>query len=40
MSNAEQIEYWNGDAGKRWAQEDDTMARLLQPVSEALLEHN
>jgi len=39
MSNAEQIEYWNGDAGKRWAQEDDTMARLLHPVSEALLDH-
>jgi len=39
MTNAEQIEYWNGDAGKRWAQEDDTMARLLLPVSEALLDH-
>ena len=39
MSNAEQIEYWNGDAGKRWAQEDDTMARLLRPISEALLAH-
>ena len=39
MTNAEQIEYWNGDAGKRWAQEDDTMARLLRPVSEALLDH-
>ena len=39
MNNAEQIEYWNGDAGKRWAQEDNTMARLLSPVCEALLEH-
>ena len=39
MSNTEQIEYWNGDAGKRWAQEDSTMARLLRPVSAALLEH-
>ena len=39
MSNAEQIEYWNGDAGKRWAQEDDTMARLLGPLCEALLAH-
>lgn len=39
MSNAEQIEYWNGDAGKRWAQEDGTMARLLEPVCEALLNH-
>jgi SAM-dependent methyltransferase len=39
MSNAEQIEYWNGEAGKRWAQDDDTMARLLRPVCEALLDH-
>ena len=39
MDNSEQIEYWNGDAGKRWAQEDQTMARLLRPVTEALLDH-
>ena len=39
MSNDEQIAYWNGEAGKRWAQEDETMARLLRPVSEALLAH-
>lgn len=39
MSNAEQVEYWNGEAGKRWAQDDDTMARLLRPVTEALLDH-
>jgi len=39
MSNAEQIEYWNGDAGKRWAEDDDIMARLLHPVCEALLDH-
>lgn len=39
MKNAEQFEYWNGDAGKRWAREDSTMAQLLQPVCEALLEH-
>jgi len=39
MRNSEQIEYWNGEAGKRWAQDDDTMARLLGPISEALLAH-
>lgn len=39
MINAEQFEYWNGDAGKRWAQEDSTMARLLRPISAALLDH-
>ncbi|RLA46439.1 MAG: class I SAM-dependent methyltransferase [Gammaproteobacteria bacterium] len=39
MSNSEQIEYWNGEAGERWAREDETMARLLHPVSTALLDH-
>ncbi|MFK7977334.1 MAG: class I SAM-dependent methyltransferase [Halioglobus sp.] len=39
MSNKEQIDYWNGDAGKRWAQQDETMARLLEPVCAALLDH-
>lgn len=39
MDNAEQIEYWNGEAGKRWAQDDETMARLLRPVTKALLDH-
>ena len=39
MSNREQLEYWNGEAGERWAQKDDMMSRLLQPVAEALLDH-
>lgn len=39
MSNEEQVEYWNGEGGKRWAEDDDTMARLLQPITEALLSH-
>jgi len=39
VANEEQIEYWNGDAGKRWAHDDDIMARLLLPVSKALLDH-
>jgi SAM-dependent methyltransferase len=39
MNNKEQIDYWNGDAGKRWAQQDEVMAHLLQPVCEALLDH-
>lgn len=38
-SNQEQIDYWNGDAGKRWAREDAKMANLLQPVCAALLDH-
>lgn len=39
MSNQEQIEYWNGDAGQRWAREDEKMARLLQSICAALLDH-
>lgn len=39
MSNDDQIAYWNGEAGQRWALEDDTMARMLHPVCKALLAH-
>ena len=39
MNNQEQIDYWNGEAGKRWARDDAIMERLLRPVTEALLEH-
>jgi SAM-dependent methyltransferase len=39
VSNTEQQEYWNGEAGQRWAQMDARMARLLQPVAEALISH-
>lgn len=39
MSNQEQIDYWNGESGQRWAEQDKLMARLLKPVGEALLDH-
>ena len=39
MSNQEQIDYWNGESGQRWAEQDQLMARLLQPIGEALLDH-
>ncbi|MFK8041897.1 class I SAM-dependent methyltransferase [Congregibacter sp.] len=39
MSNDEQIAYWNGDAGRKWAQRDAMMSRMLAPVAEALIEH-
>jgi len=39
MDNSEQVAYWNGEAGERWAKDDATMARLLEPVSLALLDH-
>jgi SAM-dependent methyltransferase len=37
--NEEQIEYWNGEAGARWAQQDELMAALLAPLAESLLDH-
>lgn len=36
-TNAEQIEYWNGDAGAVWARRQDRMDALLAPISEAVL---
>jgi SAM-dependent methyltransferase len=39
MANEEQLEYWNGEAGQRWADEDERMAQLLAPIAEALLDH-
>ena len=39
MSNEEQIEYWNGETGERWARRDDMMARLLKPIAQLLLDH-
>jgi len=39
MNNSEQIAYWNGDAGRKWADRDAQMATLLAPVAEALLAH-
>lgn len=39
MDNSEQISYWNGEAGQRWAERDEVMSRLLAPVADALLDH-
>lgn len=39
MSNEEQIAYWNGEAGRKWAERDRQMATILAPVSEALMDH-
>ncbi|MEE4193545.1 MAG: methyltransferase domain-containing protein [Halieaceae bacterium] len=38
-ANSEQIDYWNGEAGERWASYDDMMSRLLAPIAELLLDH-
>lgn len=39
MSNEEQIAYWNGDAGRKWAEKDDMMSAVLRPIAEDLLHH-
>lgn len=39
MSNEEQIAYWNGDAGHRWAEKDDMMSAMLRPIAADLLQH-
>ena len=36
-TNAEQIEFWNGDAGAMWAKRQERMDALLAPISEAAL---
>lgn len=32
--NAEQIEYWNGEAGQGWAERDQQMNKTLRPIGE------
>lgn len=36
--NADQVEYWNGDVGQRWARSQDRMDRAFQPLTAALIE--
>ena len=36
--NADQIDYWNGDAGERWARYQDKLDAMLQPFSGAVLD--
>jgi SAM-dependent methyltransferase len=36
-TNAEQIEYWNGDAGSMWTKRQERMDALLAPISNAAL---
>lgn len=39
MNNAEQLAYWNGEAGRKWADNDAMMAQMLAPVARGLLQH-
>jgi ubiquinone/menaquinone biosynthesis C-methylase UbiE len=36
--NADQVEYWNGEVGQRWARNQDRMDRAFQPLTSALVE--
>ncbi len=38
MSNEEQIEYWNDNAGLKWAEQQDVMDALLAPVTSLLID--
>lgn len=37
--NADQVEYWNGDIGQRWARNQDRMDQAFGPLTAALIEH-
>jgi SAM-dependent methyltransferase len=36
-TNADQIDYWNGLVGERWAKEQEVLDRALQPFGDAML---
>ncbi len=38
MSNEEQIEYWNDNAGVKWTEQQDVMDALLAPVTSLLID--
>ena len=38
QSNADQIAYWNGEAGKRWASQQSRLDAMLAPISSAVLQ--
>ncbi|MEW4467254.1 class I SAM-dependent methyltransferase [Parasphingorhabdus sp. JC815] len=38
MSNEDQIEYWNDNAGLKWTQQQDVMDRMLAPVTSLLMD--
>ena len=39
MSNADQLAYWNGEAGHKWADNDAMMAHMLAPIARDLIQH-
>ena len=37
-ANAQQIEFWNGEAGSQWSERDDQMSAMLRPLSSGLVD--
>jgi len=37
-SNQEQIEYWNGEGGRRWVEQNRYIDELIRPIGEAALD--
>jgi SAM-dependent methyltransferase len=38
QDNAQQIDYWNGEAGHTWVAAQDSLDRMLAPITRALLD--
>ena len=38
MSNAEQVDYWNGQAGATWVESQERMDEMLAPLTQPLLD--
>jgi SAM-dependent methyltransferase len=37
--NAQQIEFWNGEAGSHWSERDDQMSNMLRPLGAQVIAH-
>jgi len=37
MSNSDQVDYWNGEAGRKWVAEAERLDAMLAPYAEAVL---
>ena len=38
IDNQKQIEFWNGDAGKKWVGEQEKMDQMLNPLSDVAID--
>lgn len=39
MSNEDQIDYWNGEAGRKWTEQAERLDAMLAPFAEAVIAH-